>query len=283
MNSSHGGLNALLLARFPTLRPLTPTQNNVYAALVTILYVKIVMEIGALIRIKYDFAELSRKFIHLCACSLIVFWPLFDADHWGWRLNVTVPVVMSVRLLYKVRSRFFLFSPTLRVYSAFDTDVALRPNKGAVLKDPEDEDVRLMSRTSSPSELLYGPLQMTLVMTYVGLNKFTTPDVAVILMASFVGDWMAAMIGIHYGRHKYHVPLGGEKSIEGNVGCVVGTIFGICFYSYMLGIEIVRWELLVAYGVVSSAAEATAIHNWDNLVLVIAMEISSKHLPQMIK
>jgi len=103
MNSSHGGLNTLLLTHFPTLQPLTPTQNNIYAALITILYVKIVMEIGALIRIKYDLAELSRKFIHLCACSLIVFWPLFDVDHWGWRLNVTVPVVMSVRLLYKVR------------------------------------------------------------------------------------------------------------------------------------------------------------------------------------
>eukprot|EP00804_Cyclotella_cryptica_P020775 CCRYP_016611-RA/>CCRYP_016611-RA protein AED:0.12 eAED:0.12 QI:457/1/1/1/0/0/2/795/162 len=155
--------------------------------------------------------------------------------------------------------------------------------KGAILKDPEDEDVRLMSRTSSPSELLYGPLQMTIVMTYVGLTKFTSPHVAVIIMASFVGDWMAAMIGIHYGRHKYHVPLGGEKSIEGNFGCIVGTIVGICFYSYMLGIEILRWELLVAYGVFSSVAEATAIHNWDNFALVLAMELSSKHLPQMIK
>ena len=60
------------------------------------------MEIGTYIRVKYGVPELSRKFVHFCACSIVIFWPLFDPAHWGWRLNVTVPVVMSLRLLYKV-------------------------------------------------------------------------------------------------------------------------------------------------------------------------------------
>lgn len=101
---STGGLNTLLTTHFPTIQPLTPIRNNIYAAICTIIYVKIVMEVGSLIRVKFGLPELSRKFLHLCACSSLVFWPLFDSEHWGWRLNVTVPVAMSLRLLYKVRS-----------------------------------------------------------------------------------------------------------------------------------------------------------------------------------
>ena len=101
---STGGLNTLLTTHFPTIQPLTPIRNNIYAAICTIIYAKIVMEVGSLIRVKFGLPELSRKFLHLCACSSLVFWPLFDSEHWGWRLNVTVPVVMSLRLLYKVRS-----------------------------------------------------------------------------------------------------------------------------------------------------------------------------------
>lgn len=151
--------------------------------------------------------------------------------------------------------------------------------KGAILNDPEDEDVQTMSRTSSPSELLYGPLQMTLVMCYVGLTKFMT-DTGIIMMASLVGDGVAAIIGMQYGRHTYKTPLGAEKSIEGTVGCAVGTMGGIWFFSYMCGMDGMihtPWKTLVAYGCISSAVEATAIRNWDNLLLAVAMELSATH------
>jgi len=156
------------------------------------------MELAHFIRVKYKIIELSRKFVHLAACSFAIFWPLFDSNHWGWRLNIIVSGVMTLRLLYK----------------------------GAILKDPEDEDVRSMSRTSSPSELLYGPLQMTLIMCYVGSTKYMT-NTGIIVMASLVGDWLAAIVGLEYGKHKYKVPLGGDKSIEGTVGCIIGTMLGI--------------------------------------------------------
>lgn len=103
----------------------------------------------------------------------------------------------------------------------------------------------------------------------------------VIIMASFVGDWMAAMVGLQYGRHKFLVPFGGEKSIEGSVGCVIGTMGGICFYSYMIGMEIIEWKMMLAYGCMASLAEATALRNWDNLMLVVAMEVSVKQLPRL--
>ena len=102
---SKGGLTNILLNSpfFNIIRPISPMYNNILSAIITILYVKIVMEIGQYIRVKYGEPELSRKFVHLAATSFVVFWPLFDSTHWGWRLNVTVPVIMSLRLLYKVR------------------------------------------------------------------------------------------------------------------------------------------------------------------------------------
>jgi phytol kinase len=211
------------------------------------------MELGAVIRIRYGQPELSRKFIHLCACSFVVWWRLFDASHWGWRLNVTVPAVMSIRLLYK----------------------------GAVLKDPYDEDVHTMSRTSSPSELLFGPLQMTLIMVYVGLTKFMT-HTGLIIMASFVGDAAAAVVGLHYGRHRYKVAFGGEKSVEGSIGCCLFTMIGIFCYCYMCCLDMIELRPLFVLGITSALVEATALKNWDNFFLCVAMELMSLHLPKMI-
>ena len=128
---------------------------------------------------------------------------------------------------------------------------------------------------------------MTLVMTYVGLTKFMT-NIGIITMSSLVGDWMAAMVGLYYGLHKYKVPLGGDKSVEGTVGCIVGTMGGLWFYSYMCGIDIVEgesgmsWRILLTYGCISAIVEATSLRNWDNLFLAVAMELSAKHLPNYI-
>jgi dolichol kinase len=162
-------------------------------------------------------------------------------------------------------------------------------SQGAILNDPEDDDVRTMSRTSSPSELLYGPLQMTLIMCYVGLLKFMTHS-GILMMASLVGDGVAAIVGMQYGRHVYKVPLGSEKSVEGTIGCAIGTMGGIWFFSYMCGIEMMAdgsvvgeggggggWKTYLAYGCLSAAVEAAAIRNWDNLLLALAMELSATH------
>eukprot|EP00585_Thalassiosira_rotula_P000551 CAMPEP_0196163528 /NCGR_PEP_ID=MMETSP0910-20130528/48386_1 /TAXON_ID=49265 /ORGANISM="Thalassiosira rotula, Strain GSO102" /LENGTH=264 /DNA_ID=CAMNT_0041428485 /DNA_START=75 /DNA_END=867 /DNA_ORIENTATION=+ len=251
-------LSTILLRKNIIPTPLSPITNNIASAVLTILYVKLVLEIGTLIRVKFGVPELSRKFVHFAACSIVMFWPLFDVSHWGWRLNVTVPVVMSLRLLYK----------------------------GAILKDPEDEDVQSMSRTSSPSELLYGPLQMTLIMCYVGLTQFMT-FTGIAIMASLVGDGTAALVGIQYGQHKYYRMVmmggsgsslsgGGEKSVEGSVigGMVVGTVGGMILFSYVCNVgygdvigdgkedAVGRWRMLIAYGCVAAVVEATSLRNW---------------------
>lgn len=110
-SSGGGGLNVLLVEKLGVLsQPLSPMHTNIVSALLTIVYVKVVLEIAAYVRSRSTSeygVEWSRKLVHFAACSYVLFWPLFDASHWGWRLNVTVPVVMSLRLLYKVRNDFF--------------------------------------------------------------------------------------------------------------------------------------------------------------------------------
>lgn len=83
---------------------LSPLWNNISCALLTVLYIKIVLDVATMIRERLGLnADISRKFIHICAGCWILFWPLFDVTHWSWRLNILVPSVMSVKLFYKVR------------------------------------------------------------------------------------------------------------------------------------------------------------------------------------
>ena len=54
------------------------------------------------------------------------------------------------------------------------------------MADPDDLDVQTMSRSSSPSELLYGPLQFTLFMMYCGTTKFMTIEGTIVTNLYFI-------------------------------------------------------------------------------------------------
>jgi hypothetical protein len=60
---------------------LPPLWNNIISALLTVLYVKVVLNIGSLIRVRLGRASESRKFVHVCAGCWLVFWPLFGKYH----------------------------------------------------------------------------------------------------------------------------------------------------------------------------------------------------------
>ena len=110
--------------------------------------------------------SLSRKIIHIGAASWLVFWPLYsDGDGAGhsWMLNILVPAAKGAQLLLK----------------------------GAVIRDPTDKDVRSMSRSGDPTELLYGPLQFTVCMSCVGALLFRTTEACLVMGALGVGDGIA--------------------------------------------------------------------------------------------
>lgn len=42
------------------------------------------------------------------------------------------------------------------------------------------------------------------------------------------------------------------------------------------------WKILIAFGVTSAVVEATALKDWDNVFLCVAMEVMSLHLPKLL-
>jgi phytol kinase len=230
---------------------ISPLWNNIICALFTVIYIKIILDVASLLREKLGFnADISRKFIHVCAGCWILFWPLFDVTHWSWRLNILVHAVMSVKLFYK----------------------------GFILKDPDDLDVQTMSRSSSPSELLYGPLQFTLFMMYCGTTKFMTIEGALLMASLGIGDGIAPIVGRYYGNIRYRFPLGGEKSVEGSFfGVFLGTIGGSYFFIHMLGLPMLPYQTLIKVGLISTIAEATSPLNGDNIFVPLVLILSLKH------
>lgn len=83
--------------------------NNAYSVLLTVLYVKVGLEIAShccwiqkLQQQQYAVVQTPRILVHLCLSSTILFWPLYDPSDWSWRLNSLVPSAVATRLIYKV-------------------------------------------------------------------------------------------------------------------------------------------------------------------------------------
>ena len=148
------------------LQQLAPLQSNVVACFLMLFYFKVAIELVCLMRIRFK-RPYSRHVLHMIFSSLVMFWPLFDiSDEWSWRLNVIVPAAMFCRMIYK----------------------------GGILRDPDDPDVQNLSLSSSPSDLLYGTLQLSGLMVWLGLYQFMQEEAAIIAAASF-GDALAPIIG----------------------------------------------------------------------------------------
>jgi len=240
------GSLSTLLHHYGIITNLPPLWNNIGCALLTVVYIKNVMDVASFIRTRLACAEESRKFVHIFAGNWILFWGLFDATHWSWRLNILVPSAMSLKLLYK----------------------------GAILADPNDIDVKTMSRSSSPSELLYGPLQFVIVMMWLGTSKFMTMEGAILMAALGIGDGIAPLIGKHYGRIRYRFPFSSEKTVEGSFGVFLGTVGGCYFYLYMLGLPMLSYRNVLMCGFLTTITEAIAPKNYDNVLLPIVLNFA---------
>lgn len=102
LTSDESGNPTIVFLPFLDVITLTPLWNNIISALLTVIYVKSILEVGSFLREHLGCAYESRKFVHMGAACWILFWPLFDVVHWSWRLNILVPAVMSIKLFYKV-------------------------------------------------------------------------------------------------------------------------------------------------------------------------------------
>mmetsp|Transcript_33789 Transcript_33789/g.70242 ORF Transcript_33789/g.70242 Transcript_33789/m.70242 type:complete len:250 (+) Transcript_33789:106-855(+) len=226
---------------------LSPFWNNVIVSQMMVMYYKIGSEIIFAYSIRWRLS--CRQALHMLLSSCIMFWPFFEVheNDWSWRLNTLVPSVVMARFFYK----------------------------GAILKDPNDTEVQTVSRSSSPSELLWGPLQWAGVMTYLGLYHFQSTEAAIQVAAVGVGDALAPWFGTWFGRHKYQMPLAALKTMEGSlVGVFLGTCVGIYLCLSILGLELLPLRSVIIYGVVAAVVEGTSPGHFDNLTVPLAIHFS---------
>jgi dolichol kinase len=211
-----------------------------------VLYYKVAIEVSSFLRRRGWKNDISRNILHLSFSSIVMFWPYFDQSDWSWKLAALLPAVMFSRLVYK----------------------------GAVLKDPTDADVQNLSRSSSPTELLLGPLLLSGVFFWLTLYQFMTVESAIIAAACF-GDGLAPLIGSQWGRHLYSVPFSKLKTMEGSVvGVFLGTVFGCYFFVWTMGIPLLPLRMILAYAGIAAVVEGTAPGNLDNIVTAVVLHFS---------
>ena len=183
----------------------------------------------------------SRKVVHVAAGSWLLFWNLFDESHWTWMLNIFVPAA-------------FTFTLTL---------------KGAIIQDKNDPDVRTMSRTGEPYELLLGPLFFTIVMDVVGIYFFRTK-------VGGADDGRARR-----GRrrradrrrarsHKY-TALGRPKTLEGSAACFAGCMAGAVVFLHILGLPPVTLAENATLAAIATLVEAVSPPDVDNFLMPLAV------------
>lgn len=220
-------------------------SKNVAVVCGCVLYLILLMATcDFLVSRKLVLASTSRKIVHIGAACWVIFWPLCDdVTDGSWRLNVLVPFVKSVELVAK----------------------------GAIIRDRNDPDVKSISRTGDPTELLYGPFQFTILMITLGLLLFKKPVSCLMMAAAGIGDGIAPIIGNKYGKHKYKGIAGNIKSIEGSVGCFGGTIIGYYFFSWIMGTPVLPMQSLLLASLVAAVVEGLSPSNIDNITVPVAM------------
>ncbi|MHA1942579.1 MAG: diacylglycerol/polyprenol kinase family protein [Candidatus Hodarchaeales archaeon] len=198
-------------------------------------------------------SDLSRKVIHIAAGSYIWIWLFIDtSDQLSAMFNIIVPALFFATFLFKG------FNAT-----------------------SEDKDVKTMTRTGDPKELLKGPLYFTIVMMVAG-TLFLDTWVGVFMMAIVGwGDGIAPYIGKKYGGKTYKT-FGSEKTFTGSLGVFVFSVAG-CLVFYLLlgvigglgdpllpepGIDLVQMLLvIIILGLVAMIVEAFSPPDIDNLLL----------------
>lgn len=231
-----------------------PFRQNVMASIAMVLYYKFALELSCWTRLRWKQSVVSRNVLQLFFSSTVIFWPYFDTSNWSWKFAALLPSVVLSRLVYK----------------------------GAFLRDPTDLEVQNLSLSSSPSELLLGPVFLAAVFLWLTLYQFMTEEAAIVAAVSF-GDALAPLVGSRWGRHLYSVPLSKLKTMEGSVvGVFLGTIAASYFYTFMMGMTLLPLRIILAYAGIAAVAEGTAPGNCDNFVMAVVLHFSIPRVQQLL-
>jgi len=194
-------------------------------------------------------SKISRKCIHIAAGSWIIFWPFFCVEHWTWRLNILVPAVYTIQLFVK----------------------------GIFLRDgSSDEDVKTMTRSGSPAELLLGPIFFTILMSIMGIFFFRQQIAVVIMSCLGFGDGVAPLIGYYIPMFSYPTwPFGptDKKTVTGSLGFFVASCLGYYILKFVTDDAVVadddEFSMIVLVASVAAVTEGIS-GPYDNIGIALS-------------
>ncbi len=191
--------------------------------------------------------DISRKITHICAGSSIMFLPLFVDGGWSQYLNITVFAVWTVLLI----------------------------QKGLFAAD-DDQAVKTMTRTGDKRELLKGTLYFVIVAMICGTIYYKQPAGVLAMAMLGWGDGLAPIIGTRYGKMKYYILS--DKSVEGSLAFLAGSLAAGLFFSYLIVPESVNVGKIVIIALIATVVEGVSPKEVDNLTIPIAVIAASRFL-----
>lgn len=216
---------------------MSPALINIITAVLSVVYVFAVVAVMDFF-VKKGFPQhISRKVVHICAGSWLIFWIFFEPNHWTKYLNIAPAAVWFILLLIK-----------------------------GFTAAPDDDAVKTMTRTGDRKELLKGPLYFTIVMMIMGTVFFDKYIAAVSMGILGFGDGLAPLFGKYWGKHKFTIFT--EKTFEGSLSFLFFGILGASILSFILFGE-VRFYLIITATVVSTIIEAFSPKDIDNLLIPV--------------
>ena len=191
--------------------------------------------------------DISRKITHICAGSVIVFLPLFIDTDWSHVLNITVFAVWTVLLIQK-----------------------------GLFAAPDDQAVKTMTRTGDKRELLKGTLYFVIVAMICG-TLYYKQFAGVLAMAMLGwGDGLAPIIGTRFGKLKYRVLS--DKSVEGSLAFLLGSIFAGLFFVHLIVPESFDEGKILTIAVIATIVEGISPKELDNLTIPLAVIAAARFL-----
>ena len=233
---------------------------DIVALIISFLSVMAVVQInGYLQRKELLPTVVTRKLVHILVGPVfLVTWLLYSGE-WFSRFFAAVVPLMFVLLFFAIGS--------------------------GRLKN--EAFVHSMSRSGEASELLKGTLFYAAIILIVTLLWFyipseglaeASPTALIIIGCLAGGDGFADILGRRFGKHKYRLS-GAEKSVEGSVGMLVGSVLFSMLLVAIFSLEVGDWDLasflapVLLFAFAAMVIEGLSPKNYDNWTITIGVTV----------
>lgn len=233
---------------------------DIIATVIAIVILLALVQINALMQKKGVSQIFTRKFVHIFAGPIfVVTWMLFSGEIISHYIAVIVPLLFVLQFV------------------AIGT--GFMKNESFVVS---------MSRTGDPRELLEGTLYYSIVMVLMTFFWFYVPSTGIVnanptalLIIGCVsgGDGLADIIGRKFGGEKKFGIKGGEKTIIGSIGMLIGSILVSSILVLIFSVEVPHFNIvtlilpIIVVSIVATVVEALSPKGIDNFTIFLAVVI----------